>query len=108
MQRPDGAVYHKVAGRTWPVDTKPEEDTQQRYIYGMSTYGTAQYVGALAMAARVYQPFMPDFAEELDSAKLAQDYLTNNPTPLFEMIRVKEMDPDPMIKILMWRKGYGH
>jgi len=85
MQRPDGAVYHKVAGRTWPaVDTKPEEDTQQRYIYGMSTYGTAQYVGALAMAARVYQPFMPDFAEELlDSAKLAQDYLTNNPTPLF-------------------------
>lgn len=85
MQRPDGAVYHKVAGRTWPaMDTTPEDDTQQRYIYGMSTYGTAQYTGALAMAARVYKPFNPAFAEELlASAELAQKYLAGNPSPFF-------------------------
>lgn len=85
MQRTDGAVYHKVAGRTWPaVDTKPEEDNQQRYIYGMSTYGTAQFAGSLGIAARVYKSFLPRYAAKLlDHARLAQDYLSKNPTPYF-------------------------
>jgi len=85
MQRPDGAVYHKVAGDTWPsIDTLPTEDTQQRYVYGLSTFGTATYAAAMAMAARVYAPFDATFADRaLDNARDAFSYLAANPEPTF-------------------------
>jgi len=85
MQRPDGAVYHKVAGDEWPaIDTLPVEDTQQRYVYGLSTFGTATYAAAMAMAARVYAPFDAAFADRaLENARDAFAYLAANPEPAF-------------------------
>lgn len=86
MQRPDGAVYHKVAGRYWPGPIRPEEDTQVRYIYGMSSYGTAQFAAVMAMAARIYEPYLPEFAQRmLDNALSAQEYLTSHKDPFFRI-----------------------
>ena len=85
MQRSDGAVYHKVAGLSFPaLDTAPVEDTQTRYVFGLSTFGTAMYAGAMAMAARIYEPVDAAFAERmLDNAGDAFDYLQETPDPAF-------------------------
>jgi len=84
MQRADGAVYHKVSGAQWPGFIRPSEDTQTRYVFGLSTYGTAQFAGAMAMAARVYEPIDAEFAKRaLEAAKLAQSYLDSNPNAMF-------------------------
>lgn len=85
MQRPDGAVYHKVSGAEWPsMETRPEEDDQTRYVYGMSTYGTGMVAGVMAMAARLYEPYDPDYSEQtLAAARDAFEYLEANPEPYF-------------------------
>lgn len=84
MQRPDGAVYHKKSGLRWPGFILPEQDVQTRYVFGLSTFGTAQYAAAMAMAARVFAPFDPEFAARaLDNARRAQAYLEANPEPYF-------------------------
>ena len=62
MQRSDGAVYHKVAGRYWALFNSPEIDRQKRYIYGISTANTAKTAAVMAMASRVFQPWDPAFA----------------------------------------------
>jgi len=80
MQRPDGAVYHKVSGLTWPGMIRPEEDTQPRYVFGMTTYGTGMFAGAMAMAARVYEPFDAGYAARLlGAAERAFGFLEANP-----------------------------
>jgi len=85
MQRPDGAVYHKVAGREFPpLDSSPAEDTRTRYVFGLSTFGTAMYAGAMAIAARIYDPVDPGFAGRmLDNAEAAFDFLAATPDPVF-------------------------
>lgn len=85
MQREDGALYHKVAAREWPaIDETPTDDGRDRFVYGTSTFGTAQYAAAMAMAARVYADDAPEFADRaLDNARAAHDYLESNPDPEF-------------------------
>jgi len=83
MQRPDGAVYHKVSGLTWPGMIRPEDDAQPRYVFGMTTYGTGMFAGAMAMAARVYEPFDADYAARLlEAAERAFRFLEANPTSI--------------------------
>lgn len=55
MQRNDGAVYRKVAGKQWPGNIRPEDDDQPRYIYGVSTQDTANAAAAWAIAARDFK-----------------------------------------------------
>ena len=85
MQRPDGAVYHKVAGLEFPkLDTLPSEDDQTRYVFGLSTFGTAMYAGVMAMAARIYEPFDAGFADRmLGNAEDAFGYLEETPESSF-------------------------
>ena len=85
MQRPDGALYHKVAGAQWPgMNVRPAEDTQPRYVFGLSTYGTAMAVGAFAMGARIYRSFDAGFADRLlENAVTGYEYLRDNPDPVF-------------------------
>ena len=55
MQRRDGAVYRKVAGKQWPGKILPEDDEQRRFIYGISTQDTANAAAVWAMAARDFK-----------------------------------------------------
>ncbi|MCD1259953.1 glycoside hydrolase family 9 protein [Paenibacillus athensensis] len=99
MQRPDGAVYLKVAGRQWPGYVKPEEDVSDRYVFGLSTYGTGQFAGVTALAARVYQPFNAAYAAELLAhAKLAQQYLLAHPEPQFQLAEGQDQGSGPYRK----------
>lgn len=87
MQRPDGAAYLKTSGRYWPaLKTRPEEDVQNQYIYGLSTYGTAILGATNAMAARIYEQYDPQYAATLlNSAQKAFAFLENHPKPLFRI-----------------------
>lgn len=55
MQRKDGAVYRKLSGKKWPSVVTPDEDTQVRYVYGVSSPETGKFIASMAMAARIYQ-----------------------------------------------------
>ena len=55
MQRKDGALYRKVAGKQWPGKVKPEDDSQRRYIFGYSTQDTAITAATWAIAARDFK-----------------------------------------------------
>jgi endoglucanase len=76
MQRSDGAIYRKLAGKKWPLIVAPNEDTQPRFIYGISTPETAKFAAAMAIAARVYAPLQPQQSTlYLKAARQAWDYL---------------------------------
>jgi len=100
MQRDDGSVYHKVAAAEWPdLDEAPSDDTRDRHVYGSSTFGTAQYAAAMAMAARVYDPFDPEFAERaLSNARAAHEYLRSNPDPHFRFDEGQDKGSGPYRK----------
>ncbi|NEZ64689.1 glycosyl hydrolase family 5 [Leptolyngbyaceae cyanobacterium CCMR0082] len=81
MQRSDGAVYRKLSGSEWPIGMAPDEDAQTRYIYGISTPETGKLAGAMAMAARVFESFDVNLADQYQaSADLAWQYLEGQPT----------------------------
>ncbi|NLG83363.1 MAG: glycosyl hydrolase family 5 [Firmicutes bacterium] len=76
MQRPDGAVYHKVGGVRWPTLVGPDVDTGPRYVYGISTFATAKFAAVMAAAARVFRNLDPVYADRCtDAAGRAWDYL---------------------------------
>ena len=87
MQRPDGSVFHKVAGAYWPgLNVNPLEDTQDRYIYGVSTYGTAICGATFALAARSYEKYDPQYAAKLlELSKKAFAFLENNSDPIYRV-----------------------
>ena len=100
MQRPDGAVYHKNSGLRWPADgTLPAQDGQTRYVFGMSTFGTAGFAGATAMASRIYREYDEAFADELlEAAVAAFDYLEANPEPSFRFDEGQDQGSGPYDK----------
>lgn len=79
MQRPDGAVYHKIAGQKFSGFESPDLDTQPRYIYGINTNDTAKFVAVMAIAARVYPKWDLGFSVRLKKAAYkAWDFLSKN------------------------------
>ncbi len=81
MQRSDGAIYRKLSGKKWPPIVSPDQDTQPRFIYGISTPETAKFAAAMSIAARVYAPWQPQqSAIYLKAAQRAWDYLQSQST----------------------------
>lgn len=80
MQRRDGASWVKVAGAEWPEFVGPNEDTQDRHVFGLSSAVTAMTCANFAQAARVYEAHDPAFAERmLENAEAAFAWLADNP-----------------------------
>lgn len=76
MQRPDGALYRKIGGDSWPKGLTPDQNKQMRFMYPMTTPETAKAAAAWAMAARIYQTTQPEKAAKyLTAAKLSWKYL---------------------------------
>ncbi|MDD5394233.1 MAG: glycoside hydrolase family 9 protein [Thiothrix sp.] len=80
MQRQDGAVYRKLAGPKWVSARKPEDDTEQRLIFGVSTPETAKFASSMALAARAYREVSPQAAKTYQqAAEKAWAWLEKNP-----------------------------
>jgi len=85
MQRADGAMYRKVAGKQWPGKVKPESDDQPRFIYGYSTQDTAIAAAVWAMAARDFKRADLGYGvKSLLAAEKAWAFLDNRQSPYIQ------------------------
>lgn len=85
MQTSSGGVYHKVTCENFPGYVAPEKETAPLIVTPVSTTATADFAGAMALAAEVYQESDPAFAETcLNAAKNAWNFLEQNPNLIFK------------------------
>ncbi len=82
MQNEEGGVYHKVTTDTFAANDMPDTDSEKWEIQALSPVmipATAGFAAAMAIAARVYKEFYPDYAKKcLEAAKRAFDYAIAN------------------------------
>jgi len=80
MQTDDGGVYFKVASKGFPGFCLPNKDKSKRFVYGVSSVATANFAAVMAMAARVYKNYLPEYSRQcLEAAEKAWKYLIQNP-----------------------------
>ncbi len=83
MQRPDGALYHKLTSAQHAPFCMPEEDRAQFYVLPVSSMATADFAAVCALAAGIYEAYDADFAENLlQAAKRAAAWLLEHPDPV--------------------------
>lgn len=80
MQAPDGGVYHKLTAFSHADFIMPENDHDPFIIYPVSSMAVGDFAAVMALASRIYKPFLPDFADKaLSSARKAFDWLLTHP-----------------------------
>ena len=80
MQEPDGRVLHKLSTLRFGPFINPEDEKEPRYFTPWGSTSTANFVGMMAMAARIYEPYDARFAERcLVAALKSYDYLVRHP-----------------------------
>jgi endoglucanase len=82
MQYPDGSgkVSHKLSALNFCGFIMPEDEKNKRYYTGWSSAATADFVAMMAMAARYFKPYDPNYAQKcLDAAIVSYEFLRNNP-----------------------------
>ena len=70
MQDLDGGVYHKLTTPNFEKFIRPDECQQQRYVVLKTTAATLDFAATLALAARVYAPYDPDFCAQAKEAAI--------------------------------------
>lgn len=71
MQRNDGGVYHKVSIKAWTGEHLPNRESDQQYIFGISSASTADEAAVTALGARIFEKFDKKYAMELLQSSLA-------------------------------------
>lgn len=81
MQDPaDGGVYNKCTEASFSANDMPEEVTNKRYVVAKGTAATLDFAAVMAMAARIYAPYYPEFADScLAAAEYAWDWAIAHP-----------------------------
>lgn len=80
MQNAEGGVYHKVTCESFPGYVVPTAETKPLIVTPVSSTATADFCGAMALAAEVYADTDAEFAKKCEeAAKKAWDYLTAHP-----------------------------
>lgn len=83
MQREDGSVWHKVTTFNHAPFIMPEEDTDELFLFPVSSMATADIAAVFALAYTVYDNFDHDYALRLlDASRKAYDWLKKNPEPV--------------------------
>ncbi len=85
MQDPsDGGVYHKISTANFQGTIMPHQATSTRYAVGKGTAATLDFAAMMAMAARIYGAYDPEFASScLDKAIYAWQWANDNPNIAF-------------------------
>ncbi|SMO91691.1 glycoside hydrolase family 9 protein [Gracilimonas mengyeensis] len=97
MQDPnDGGVYHKLTTASFEGAVMPDEATSQRYVVMKNTPATLDFAAMMAQVARVYEPFLPEFADSaLAAAKEAWQWAEENPDVMYRQWDMnEEYEPD--------------
>ena len=81
MQNKEGGVYHKVTCANFPGFVMPEEETDELIVCPVSSTATGDFAATMAMAARIYKQYDPEFAQKcLDAAEKSADFLSRKYT----------------------------
>ena len=91
MQDGDGGVWHKLTTEKFCNFVAPEkDDAGTRYIIGTgkepykSSGATADFSAVMALAARIYQPFLPEYAKQCrKAAEKAWEWVAAHPNVTF-------------------------
>lgn len=90
MQDADGGVWHKQTTEKFCGFVMPHEDAMTSFVIGTGsapykgTCATADFAAVMAIAARLYRPFDPQFARRaLEAAERAWRWTEQNPAILF-------------------------
>lgn len=91
MQDEGGGVWHKATTAKFPGSILPESDNARMLIVGsghdpfVTTQATGNLVAVAAIAARVYRPFDPEYADQcLTAAKRGWKWLESTPDSHFK------------------------
>lgn len=85
MQDLDGGVYHKLTTANFSGAVMPHQATAHRFVVQKTSAATFDFAAVMAQAARVYQPFVPDFADSaLEAAKAAWQWGLQNPAIFYD------------------------
>lgn len=106
MQDADGGVHHKLTAYNHPDFIMPQDDLDPFYIFPVSSLATADFAAVMALAARIYRDFMPEFSEiALDAARLAAWWLEEHDYVGFhnpEGCNTGEYDDDDDVDERLW------
>jgi endoglucanase len=83
MEFPDGSgrVSHKLTRLNFEPFVLPELDTTSRYFSEWSTNANANFSAIMAMAARFFKPYNPEYAAKcLEAGIRSYKFLMSNPT----------------------------
>ena len=85
MQDLDGGVYHKLTTPNFEKFIRPDECQQQRYVVLKTTAATLDFAATMALAARVYAPYDPEFcAQATDAAIRAYAWAQAHPEVYYD------------------------
>lgn len=91
MQDTDGGVYHKLTTPNFEKFIRPDQCQQPRYVVLKTTAATLDFAAAMALAARVYAPYDPDFCDQAaEAAKRAYVWALEHPEVYYDQPAMNE------------------
>lgn len=91
MQDLDGGVYHKLTTPNFEKFIRPDQCKQQRYVVLKTTAATLDFAATMALAARVYAPYDPDFcAQAKEAAEMAFAWALEHPDIYYDQPALNE------------------
>ena len=85
MQDTDGGVYHKLTEPDFEGFIAPDQCRKPRYMVLKTTAATLDFAATMALAARVYAPYDPDFcAQAKEAAIRAYAWAEANPAIYYD------------------------
>ena len=91
MQDLDGGVYHKLTEPDCEGFIRPDQCKKPRYVVMKTTAATLDFAATMAMAARIYAPYYPDFcAQAKEAAEMAFAWALENPEVYYDQPKMNE------------------
>ena len=91
MQDTDGGVYHKLTEPAFEGFIRPDQCRKPRYVVMKTTAAALDFAATMALAARVYEPYDPDFCEEAKEAAIrAYDWAVEHPEIYYDQPKMNE------------------
>ena len=91
MQDTDGGVYHKLTEPDFEGFIRPDQCKKPRYVVLKTTAATLDFAATMALAARVYAPYDPDFCVQAkEAAELAYAWALEHPDVYYDQPALNE------------------
>lgn len=92
MQDLDGGVYHKLTEPNFEGFIRPDQCKKPRYVVLKTTAAALDFAATMAIAARVYAPFDPDFcAQAKTAAERAYAWAVEHPAVYYDQPKMNEV-----------------